>query len=87
MTDLYGVICPLFDFSADVDEHLDSSSIYVRSATNSEKWYKKVNQNHTLQKSRRLRRVGWVFSDLRSVRSRNRQDAWDPDHSMGGHQV
>jgi hypothetical protein len=54
---LYGVVSPLFDVGADINEHLDGSGIYVRSARKSEKWYEKVNQDHTLQKSRELWRV------------------------------
>ena len=81
------MIDPLFDGGADINEPLDGSSIYMRPALKSERWYKKVNQDHTLQKSRGLWRVEWAFSNLRFVRSHNRHDAWGPDHSKDGQQL
>ena len=87
MTNLYGVVDPLFDDGANIDEPLDGSSIYMRPATESEKWYEKVNQDHTLQKSRGQWRVEWAFSNLCFVRSRDRHDAWDQDHSKDGQQL
>ena len=74
MTNLYGVIDPLFDDGADIDEPLDGSSIYMRPATKSGKCYKKANQDHTLQKNQGLWRVEWALSNLRLVRSRDRHD-------------
>ena len=61
MTNLYGVIDPLFDDGADIDKPLDGSSIYMRPATKSEMVQESESGSYTAEKSRTMAcRMGFV---------------------------